>query len=119
MVAEANNVSKPLQYCSSLGIWSLFRPRNPQRIYACLRPLCKSSVKAEAICISPRHRLNTAVRDFMNCIGTRFATAPEAIHRHIVKKGVGRLRGFPNKLGPRKEQYELESSPLETLRPQG
>lgn len=118
-VAEGSHVSKPLQYCSGLCVWSSFRPRNHQRIHAHVCSLCKSAVEPREICINARSRVSTAVRVPLCRSATMFATAPELIHRHSVMRSHIVHRGFPNELGPRKEQYEFEiSSPLETFDPQ-
>lgn len=108
-VAGGSHVSKPFQYCSGLGVWSSFRPRNDQWIHAHACSLCKSAVKPREICINARNRVSTAVHDPLCRSATTFATAPELIHRHSVMGRHIWLRGFPNEVGPRTEQYELES----------
>lgn len=119
-MAGASHVSKPLQYCLGLGVWSWFRPRNDQRIHAHIHTLCKSAVKPSKICINAGNRVSTAAYDPLCRSATMFATAPELIHRHSVMGRHIRHRGFPNELGPRKQQYELERLPhllkLSTLR---
>lgn len=96
-MAGGSHVSKPLQYCSGLGVWSSFRPRNDQRIHAHIHSLCKSAVKPSRICINALNRVSTAVHDPLCRSATMFATAPELIHRHSVMGRAHSAQGLPKR----------------------
>lgn len=106
-----SRVSKTLQHCSGLGVWSPFRPRDDLRIHAHICSQCRSAVKPREICTNPRNRVSTAARDPLRRSATMFATAPESRHRHSVIEGRIFLRGFPNKLGPRKGTIRIRVFP--------
>lgn len=81
----------------------------------CLFPVQICS-QAEEICINPRNRVSTAVRDGLRRSATMFATAPELIHRHSVMERHIRSGASQTSLGREKNNTNSSPySPLETF----